>query len=150
MTVTGVDDSVADGHQAYTIVTAPATSTDPRLQRPQPATTSRWSTPTTRSTRCARTLGLTGTTFTGAGVGVAVIDSGVASNADLQGRVVAFKDFTGEFTGTTAYDKYGHGTHVAGLIGGNGSLSTSAQYGGVAPKANLIALARARQPGRRA
>jgi len=33
VTVTGVDDSVADGNQVYSIVTAPAMSADYRLQR---------------------------------------------------------------------------------------------------------------------
>ena len=87
--------------------------------------------------------------FTGAGVGVAVIDSGINDNvADLRNdagtasRVVYHQDFTG--TPTTnlfggKYDLYGHGTHVAGIIGGNGSLS-GGQYAGVAPEVNLIDL----------
>ena len=86
--------------------------------------------------------------FTGAGVGVAVIDSGINdSHPDLHGangasRVVYHQDFTGTATTNSngaKYDLYGHGTHVAGIIGGNGSLS-GGQYDGVAPGVNLIDL----------
>ena len=86
--------------------------------------------------------------LTGAGVGVAVIDSGINDshpdlrNPDGTSRVVYHQDFTG--TPTTningaQYDLYGHGTHVAGIIGGNGSLS-GGQYEGVAPGVSLIDL----------
>src|SRR5208282_372594 len=86
--------------------------------------------------------------YTGAGVGVAVIDSGINDthpdlrNPNGSSRVVYHQDFTG--TSTTnllggKYDLYGHGTHVAGIIGGNGSLS-GGQYEGVAPGVNLIDL----------
>src|SRR5580765_871965 len=87
--------------------------------------------------------------FTGAGVGVAVIDSGINdSHPDLwdsahsSSRVVFHQDFTGTATtnGSGAhYDLYGHGTHVAGIIAGNGSLS-GGRYAGVAPGASLIDL----------
>jgi serine protease AprX len=78
--------------------------------------------------------------LTGRGVGVAVIDSGVAAHPDIDGRVVYRKDFTTE--GTNA-DGFGHGTHVAGTIAGNGGGSRSADgttYVGMAPGANIIAL----------
>ncbi len=86
--------------------------------------------------------------FTGAGVGVAVIDSGIndshpdLSNSSGASRVVYHQDFTGTPTTNAAgakYDLYGHGTHVAGIIGGNGSLS-GGQYEGVAPGVTLIDL----------
>jgi serine protease AprX len=87
--------------------------------------------------------------FTGAGVGIAVIDSGINdSHPDLfdatqtSSRVVYHQDFTGTATSNSSganYDLYGHGTHVAGIIAGNGYLS-GGQYQGVAPAATLIDL----------
>jgi len=88
--------------------------------------------------------------YNGTGVGVAVIDSGINdSHADLwdstgsDSRVVYHQDFTGTGVynayGHLVYDLYGHGTHVAGIIGGNGSRS-SGRYAGVAPNVNLIDL----------
>jgi len=86
--------------------------------------------------------------YTGAGVTVAVIDSGINdSHPDLQdgngnSRVVYHQDFTGTATSNSSgaqYDLYGHGTHVAGIIAGNGSLS-GGNYAGVAPGATLVDL----------
>jgi serine protease AprX len=82
--------------------------------------------------------------YTGAGVGVAVIDSGITpwhddlTIANRQGqRVTAFVDFVNNQTAN--YDDWGHGTHVAGIIAGNGYDSTGARQS-VAPNANIIAL----------
>src|SRR5262245_24475210 len=77
--------------------------------------------------------------FDGRGVGVAIIDSGVAAWHDDLGseRVVHFADFVG--SQRAAYDDYGHGTHVAGIIAGNGYDSGGARTG-VAPGANLVVL----------
>jgi serine protease AprX len=84
----------------------------------------------------------------GTGVGVAIIDSGIASHPDLNNasgtsRVVYSQSFV--FGNTSAVDQFGHGTHVAGLIGGTGASSGSANhysatYAGMAPNANLINL----------
>jgi serine protease AprX len=87
--------------------------------------------------------------YNGAGIGVAVIDSGINdSHPDLKNssetasRVVYHQDFTGT-TSTNSnggkYDLYGHGTHVAGIIGGNGYLS-GGTYQGVASAVNLVDL----------
>src|SRR5581483_4184827 len=106
--------------------------------------------------------------FIGTNIGVAVIDSGVTPVPDLgsqlqipgqpaalqfaaipnqvapgsTGRIVYSENFvSGE---SDALDHFGHGTHVAGLIAGNGSQSNGSQYfrtfAGSAPNANLINL----------
>jgi serine protease AprX len=82
---------------------------------------------------------------TGKGIGVAVVDSGIAPHPDLAGRIVAAVDFTSAPTDPSSStqalvvpaDPGGHGTHVAGLIAGDGTASGGA-YTGVAPGANLI------------
>ncbi len=86
----------------------------------------------------------------GTGVGVAVIDSGINPLPDLAvkghpaaSRIVYSQSFVPSEIGQTA-DLFGHGTHVAGLIAGNGAASTGKQFyrafSGVAPNANLINL----------
>ncbi len=87
--------------------------------------------------------------YTGSGIGVAVVDSGINGSPDLNGgllnlmsRVVYSQNFVAG-SSTTA-DQYGHGTHVAGLIAGNGKSSTGTMYfrtfKGIAPSANLVNL----------
>jgi len=68
----------------------------------------------------------------GNGVTVAVVDTGVADVPDLAGRL-SHLDVRGESRG----DGYGHGTLIAGLIAGDGSLSGGA-YAGVAPGAQVL------------
>jgi serine protease AprX len=107
--------------------------------------------------------------YVGTGVGVAVIDSGITPVPDLSlnsllspgqpllqevlelpneaapwvnGRIVYSQNFVpGQ---NDALDHYGHGTHVAGLIAGNGTQSTGGRnfrtFRGSAPNANLINL----------
>ncbi|HEV8316923.1 MAG TPA: S8 family peptidase [Vicinamibacterales bacterium] len=80
--------------------------------------------------------------YDGSGIGVAIIDSGVTSwHDDLTGgngqRVDRFVDLVNGRE--TAYDDYGHGTHVAGIIAGNGFDSDGARVG-IAPGAHLIVL----------
>src|ERR1041384_600203 len=82
------------------------------------------------------------TALDGAGIGIAVLDSGMDTNhrsfldKSNNVRVVYSEDFTGE--GRTD-DPYGHGTHVASLAAGNGRISNG-QYVGIAPNAKLINL----------
>ena len=78
--------------------------------------------------------------YDGAGIGVAVIDSGAAWHDDLSAnggpqRVVYFADYINAHK--NSYDDHGHGTHVAGIIAGNGFDSSGARTG-IAPAANLV------------
>jgi serine protease AprX len=89
--------------------------------------------------------------YTGAGVGVAIIDSGITSwHDDLTKigwsflvrskngqRVVGFVDFVNGRT--SPYDDNGHGSHVAGIVAGNGYDSYGARAG-IAPEAHLVGL----------
>ena len=93
--------------------------------------------------------------FTGKGIGVAVIDSGISNSHDdlyrtsawsfstTNGRVSHFKDFTVDnpnvWSPSGAYDDYGHGTHVAGIIAGNG-YDSNGKHKGIAPGAKLVGL----------
>jgi len=82
----------------------------------------------------------------GTGIGVAVLDSGVIGVDDFKSlpgtpsgnRLKASVDFSGK----GANDQCGHGTHVAGIIAGDGAQSYGAKYSqtfyGVAPGASLI------------
>ncbi len=85
--------------------------------------------------------------LSGSGVTVAVLDSGIRPGKDFESntlllkgsRIAAAVNFTGS-DGTD--DKLGHGTHVAGIIAGNGVNSTGLQYYrtflGIAPSASLV------------
>jgi serine protease AprX len=74
--------------------------------------------------------------YTGSGVTVAVLDTGVSQVPDLGDRVLARVDLTPDQDG---FDRYGHGTHMAGIIAGNGSASAG-EWKGVAPEANLVSV----------
>jgi serine protease AprX len=73
----------------------------------------------------------------GKGIGVAVVDSGIASHSALAGKVTTSVNFaTGE---SSASDAFGHGTHIAGIIAGAVSSSPTTEYkSGVAPGAHLV------------
>jgi serine protease AprX len=77
-----------------------------------------------------------GQAYTGAGVTVALLDTGVRPVADLGDRVLARVDFTPDHDG---YDRFGHGTHMAGIIAGDG-VSSKSKWAGVAPDANLVSV----------
>ncbi|MGH9220720.1 MAG: S8 family serine peptidase, partial [Vicinamibacterales bacterium] len=87
-----------------------------------------------------RTLGLAPNSFGGLGVTVALIDSGIYPSAAFDKRIKAFYDFTdGGIRSAHPFDDYGHGTHVAGLIGGQQSL-TDLAFEGVAPSVQFVGL----------
>ncbi len=81
----------------------------------------------------------------GAGIAVAVVDSGVSSDKDFSANLATgsgsrlVRQISFSANSSTPNDTYGHGTHVAGIIGGNGFDSGGA-YTGVAPEVNLISL----------
>jgi serine protease AprX len=82
--------------------------------------------------------------YNGAGVGVAVVDSGITgwhddlTVANGQGqRVARFVDFVNGYT--QPYDDWGHGTHVAGIVAGNG-FDTNGTRNAIAPGAHIVAL----------
>jgi serine protease AprX len=116
-----------------------------RIHYDRPAARFNYRTSLTIGTRAIRqTLGLTG-----AGVTVAVIDSGIAAwHDDLTNtsatqypfgnqRVAGFVDFVNGQT--LPYDDNGHGTHVAGIIAGNG-FDSNGDKAGAAPDASLVSL----------
>ena len=82
--------------------------------------------------------------FTGAGVNVAVLDTGIdTDHPDLAGRLLVQKCFTkgscppdNTDTGDSAEDGNGHGTHIAGIIAGQGQIAPT----GIAPGAGLVAV----------
>ncbi|HXG88041.1 MAG TPA: S8 family peptidase [Vicinamibacterales bacterium] len=77
----------------------------------------------------------------GRGVGVAIIDSGVDHHTALAGRIVASVDFTQTRGVGTGTDRYGHGTHVAGIVAaGAPKQDTGEAPVGMAPAAHLVSL----------
>src|ERR1700687_5520825 len=82
--------------------------------------------------------------YDGTGIGVAVIDSGIANHPDLYSKGVSRVIYRQSFNGSSQTDLFGHGTHVAGIIAGNGLSSTGPSYTktfkGIAPNVNLIDL----------
>lgn len=69
-------------------------------------------------------------------VTVAVLDTGIARHPDLSGQPILFMDFV--YGRKDSYDDNGHGTHVCGIIAGDGKLSKG-RYRGIAPGACLVA-----------
>jgi serine protease AprX len=85
--------------------------------------------------------------YTGKGVGVALIDTGVTPVRGLDtGNVVNGPDlsFDSQDPSTAHVDGFGHGTHLASIIAGRDAVGTPASYtdpsrfNGIAPDANLV------------
>jgi serine protease AprX len=151
---TGMTASAADTSGGYTCPTTDATTTankwfpgpardyDPTLLN----TYKLLSQPTVNAVQANRAW----YRATGRGVGVAVIDTGIAGDlVDFQtpgwngSRVIA--SAVTNPCAKDANDHYGHGTHVAGLIAGNSLLYPTDQqlfgkFMGVAPRANLVSV----------
>lgn len=116
------------------------------------------------STRAIRATDAWNTGYTGKGVGIAILDSGVDGlyNSGLAygTKTVHNVKYIADFEDIVTLDptlpapggalfvqnlpnsetSMGHGTHVAGIAAGNGSSSTNGYYKGVAPDANLIGI----------
>ncbi len=72
------------------------------------------------------------TSYTGKGITIAFLDTGICRIKDFANRIIFFKDFINNRN--NAYDDNGHGTHVAGIA------CSSGQYRGIAPEADIIML----------
>jgi len=86
--------------------------------------------------------------FTGKGVTVAVLDTGIdTEHPDFGDRIVAASNWLKSpgqgdsglwgSRDRSATDGNGHGTHIAGIVGGDGAASDG-RYRGVAPEASLL------------
>lgn len=78
---------------------------------------------------------------TGKGVGVAIIDTGISPHMDFargkESSIVKFVDFINKKH--LIYDDCGHGTHVSGIVAGNGNASKG-KYEGIAPDVGIISI----------
>ena len=107
------------------------------LDRPTSGLTD-WTAATVGATAVRQQFG-----YDGSGIGVALIDSGIAPHDDLSDaslshqRIEGFVDFVNNQT--SPYDDFGHGTHVAGIVAGNGYDSSGGRTG-IAPAATVFSL----------
>jgi serine protease AprX len=65
----------------------------------------------------------------------AVLDTGVGRHPDLSGKILAFRDFVNGRR--IMYDNNGHGTHVCGILCGDG-FASEGKYRGIAPGVHLV------------
>ena len=78
----------------------------------------------------------------GSGIGVAVIDSGVTDQGDFSNASGSRLVYSGNYNNDGINNAFGHGTHVAGILAGDGSNSSGSGYTktfmGIAPNANIL------------
>lgn len=75
------------------------------------------------------------TKYTGKGISIAFIDTGICKNNDFDSRIKCFYDVINHKN--YVYDDCGHGTHVAGICSGSGANSNG-KYRGIAPESNIV------------
>jgi len=75
--------------------------------------------------------------LTGKGIGIAVLDTGIAPHPDLKDHIGGFYDMVSDRK--KPFDNNRHGTHVSGIIAGNGK-SSDGLYTGIAPEATLVGI----------
>ena len=85
--------------------------------------------------RVREQIGAAHVSQTGAGICVAVLDTGVSVHPDLKGRVKYFKDFV--HRREYLYDDNSHGTHICGILCGSGAMSEG-RLCGIAPQADIV------------
>lgn len=73
--------------------------------------------------------------YTGKGVTIAIVDTGIDRHPDLKDKIIGFFDVVNNKK--EPYDDEGHGTHVAGIAAGTGKASDG-KYKGGAPDASLV------------
>ena len=100
----------------------------------------------TRADLAAASSGWWGGGLTGKGVGIALVDTGVQLHPDFKrpigSKPIVEVEIVGHETGLADY--FGHGTHVAGILYGNGFASSDSlsfrTFKGLAPGAQLISI----------
>ncbi|MGD9093702.1 MAG: S8 family peptidase, partial [Anaerolineales bacterium] len=75
--------------------------------------------------------------YDGDDIGVAIIDSGINKEADFERRIK--KQISFNTNSNTVNDTSGHGTHVAGIVGGK-DQDYDGRFTGVAPGVKLLSL----------
>lgn len=75
--------------------------------------------------------------YFGEEIGIAVLDTGISNHPDFGKRIICFRDYINKRT--VPYDDNGHGTHIAGIIGGDGTASEG-RYMGIAPKCHFVVI----------
>ena len=92
---------------------------------------------TAQMNKARKTVNAENTAYGGKGITIAFLDTGISPTEDFRGRITVFKDLINGKK--EPYDDNGHGTHVAGIACGNGSLSNG-KYKGIAPQAQIAVL----------